>query len=52
MAVGQWQDTTREGLAIDSAGVLVDGTLVDGPLELRNALLARPEVFVGTVTES
>ena len=50
-AVGQWQDTTREGLAIDSAGVLVDGTLVDGPLELRNALLARPEVFVGTVTE-
>ena len=50
-AVGQWQDTTREGLEIDSAGVLVDGTLVDGPLELRNALLARPEVFVGTVTE-
>ena len=50
-AVGQWQDTTREGLEIDSEGVLVDGTLVDGPLELRNALLARPEVFVGTVTE-
>ncbi len=50
-AVGQWQDTTREGLEIDSAGVLVDGTSVDGPLELRNALLARPEVFVGTVTE-
>ena len=50
-AVGQWQDTTREGLEIDSAGVLVDGTAVDGPIELRNALLSRPEVFVGTVTE-
>jgi cytochrome c5 len=50
-AVGQWQDGTREGLKIDSAGVLVDGTPVDGPIALRKALLARPEVFAGTVTE-
>jgi len=50
-AVGQWQDTTKEGLKIDSAGVLVDGTPVNGPAALRKALLARPEVFVGTVTE-
>jgi hypothetical protein len=50
-AVGQWQSTTREGLRIDSAGVLADGTAVDGPVALRKALLARPEVFVGTVTE-
>jgi hypothetical protein len=50
-AVGQWQTATREGLKIDSAGVLVDGTPVDGPVALRKALLARPEVFVGTVTE-
>jgi mono/diheme cytochrome c family protein len=50
-AVGQWQDVTREGLKIDSAGVLFDGTPVDGPVALRKALLARPEVFVGTVTE-
>jgi len=50
-AVGQWQDATKEGLKIDSAGVLSDGTPVDGPVALRKALLARPEVFIGTVTE-
>jgi hypothetical protein len=50
-AVGQWQASTREGLAIDSAGVLADGTKVDGPVALRKALLARPDVFAGTVTE-
>jgi Protein of unknown function (DUF1592)/Protein of unknown function (DUF1588)/Protein of unknown function (DUF1585)/Protein of unknown function (DUF1595) len=50
-AVGQWQNTTREGLKIDSAGVLVDGTPIDGPVQLRKALLARPDVFVGTLTE-
>ena len=38
-------------LKIDSAGVLADGTPVDGPVALRKALLARPEVFAGTVTE-
>jgi cytochrome c5 len=50
-AVGQWQDVTKDGLKIDSAGVLFDGTRVDGPVALRKAMLARPEVFVGTVTE-
>jgi hypothetical protein len=46
-AVGVWRDETRDGLDIDSAGVLVDGTAVDGPVALRNALLSRPEVFAG-----
>jgi hypothetical protein len=50
-AVGQWRHTTREGLSIDAAGVLSDGTKVDGPGALRKALLSRPEVFVGTITE-
>jgi len=50
-AVGQWQNITKDGLKIDSAGVLADGTHVDGPVALRNALSARPEVFVGTLTE-
>jgi len=50
-AVGQWQGQTREGLPIDSAGVLTDGTKIDGPAALRKALLSRPDVFTGTVTE-
>jgi mono/diheme cytochrome c family protein len=50
-AVGQWRAATREGLAIDAAGVLTDGTKLDGPVALRKALLARPDVFAGTVTE-
>ena len=49
--VGQWQNATKEGLKIDSAGVLADGTPIDGPVALRKALTDRPEVFVGTVTE-
>ena len=50
-AVGQWENATKDGLKIDSAGILVDGTPVDGPVALRKAMLARPEVFTGTVTE-
>jgi cytochrome c5 len=50
-AVGQWRTSTREGLAIDTAGVLSDGTKVDGPVALRKAILSRPDVFAGTVTE-
>jgi hypothetical protein len=50
-AVGQWRATTREGLAIDAAGMLSDGAKVDGPVALRKALLSRPDVFAGTVTE-
>ena len=50
-AVGQWRTATREGLAIDAAGVLSDGSKVDSPAALRQALLARPDVFAGTITE-
>jgi hypothetical protein len=49
---GSWRDSTREGLKVDTAGVLVDGTKVEGPIGLRQALLARGDVFVGTVTEN
>jgi hypothetical protein len=48
--VGQWR-TVDSGIKIDSAGQLVDGTRLDGPASLRQALLDRPEAFVGAMTE-
>ena len=49
-AVGAWR-TRDAGTRIDSSGELTDGTRVDGVTTLRNALLKRPEVFVGTFAE-
>jgi len=51
-SVGVWRDTTPDGLPIDAAGVLPDGTPVQGPIQLREALLKRPDIFVGAVTEN
>jgi hypothetical protein len=48
---GSWRNSTREGLAIDTSGILLDGTAVDGPQALREALLKDPELFASTVTE-
>ena len=48
---GSWRETTREGLAIDATGILLDGTPVDGPRALREALIADPELFANTLTE-
>jgi hypothetical protein len=51
-AVGRWRDEDREaGAPIDASGVLVDGTPVSGPVELRRAILTRPDQFVQTLTE-
>jgi len=49
-AVGRWR-TKELGGSIDPAGQLADGTQINGATELRNALLRRPEQFVGTMTE-
>jgi hypothetical protein len=49
-AVGRWRDLDAES-PIDASGVLFDGTKVNGALDLRNALLTRPEVLVGTTVE-
>jgi hypothetical protein len=51
-AIGAWRVKDREALAaIDSSGQLADGTVVDGPVDLREALLADPTQFVQTLTE-
>jgi hypothetical protein len=48
-ALGQWR--TKDGAApIDATGVLLDGTKVNGPAALRNALVAQKEQFVKAVT--
>ena len=39
------------GTPIDASGKLVDGTAVNGPNDLRQALVKRPEQFAQTVTE-
>jgi hypothetical protein len=49
-AVGAWR-TDEAGVKIDASGELADGTKVDGVVTLRQALMSRPEVFAGTVTE-
>ena len=48
-AIGQWR-ATDAGHAIDASGVLLDGTRVDGPKELRQALLSQKKQFVRAVT--
>ncbi|MGP0076778.1 MAG: DUF1592 domain-containing protein [Bryobacteraceae bacterium] len=48
--IGTWR-TADSGEPIDATGQLVDGTKLDGPASLRNALLSRSDVFVGTATE-
>jgi hypothetical protein len=49
-AVGAWR-TTDSGSPVDTSGMLLDGSKVDGLVTLRQALVRRPEVLVGTMTE-
>ena len=49
----QWRAwrTHDAGNPIDASGNLADGKAIDGVVTLREAILARPDVFVGTMTE-
>jgi Protein of unknown function (DUF1592)/Protein of unknown function (DUF1588)/Protein of unknown function (DUF1587)/Protein of unknown function (DUF1585)/Protein of unknown function (DUF1595) len=49
-AVGAWR-TRDAGGPIDVSGQLADGTKVNGVVDLRNSIISRPEMFVGTVAE-
>jgi hypothetical protein len=48
--IGTWR-SSEGGAKIDASGQLVDGTKLDGPASLRQALLSRSDVFVQTMTE-
>ena len=48
--IGRWR-TVDNGSPIDTAGQLVDGTHIDGPVELRAALLKYEEQIVRNVAE-
>jgi mono/diheme cytochrome c family protein len=51
-ATGMWRDRDRyAGALIDASGQLPDGTPLNGPDDVRNALLRRPGQFVQTFTE-
>jgi hypothetical protein len=52
-AVGAWRtrDGGTRGTPVDASGQLVDGTQINGVVELRAALLREPETFVRTTAE-
>jgi hypothetical protein len=49
-AVGRWR-THEDGKPIDATGASLDGSTFEGVAGLEQALLARPESFVGILTE-
>jgi hypothetical protein len=50
-AVGAWR-INDSGLRIDSTGQMFDGSRLDGPTSLRQALLSHSDAFLGTFTEN
>jgi mono/diheme cytochrome c family protein len=48
--IGEWRTKDHSG-PIDASGQLADGTKVEGPVTLRQAVLKHPEQFARTVTE-
>jgi Protein of unknown function (DUF1592)/Protein of unknown function (DUF1588)/Protein of unknown function (DUF1587)/Protein of unknown function (DUF1585)/Protein of unknown function (DUF1595) len=50
-AVGAWR-INDGGLPVDAKGQLFDGTKLDGPVSLRQALLNHSDAFLGTFTEN
>jgi hypothetical protein len=49
-ATGRWR-TTDGGLPIDASGTFTDGTRFNGPVELREELLKRRDVYYANVTQ-
>ena len=49
-AIGRWR-ASEDGIPVDASGGMPDGSKFDGVAGLQRALLARPELFVSTLTE-
>src|SRR5690606_40032260 len=50
--IGEWRVMERDsGVSIDSRGQLANGRNVESPVDLREALLAEPDLFVQALTE-
>jgi hypothetical protein len=50
-AIGEWRETYSSGAPIDAKGELPDGTVFNGPAELRKVLLKHSDEFLTTMTE-
>jgi len=50
-AIGMWR-SVDSGTPIDPSGQLYDGTKLDGPVSLREAILAKKDAFVATFTDN
>jgi hypothetical protein len=48
---GKWR-IKDNGVPVDASGVMYDGTAIDGPASLRDALLKHRDVFLQTFTEN
>ena len=51
-AVGQWRDYEVDGSRVDSSGAAPGSGALQGIDGLENALMARPELFVASLTEN
>jgi hypothetical protein len=47
---GKWRDADGK-TPVDASGELVDGTRLDGPVSLRNALMSRSDTFISAATQ-
>lgn len=50
-AVGVWRNNDS-GFPIDTKGQMFDGSKLDGPASVRNAILSHQDAFIGAFTES
>jgi len=51
-AVGRWRERDRyTSDPVDASGIMPNGSLVNGPQDLRTALMARPSLFAQALTE-